>query len=77
MLYELIHLRLVIKKKNIHISLVDLEYNGESTVEERDCKDFLKILKKFNILKVKSTGKQIKSCVVFTIKASVRQVLAV
>ena len=36
-----------------YIYLVDLEYNGESTVEERDCKDFLKILKKYNILKVK------------------------
>ena len=38
---------------------------------------FLNILKKYNILKVKSTVQQIKSCVVYTIKASVRQVLAV
>ena len=43
----------------------DLEYNWESTVEERDCKDFLKILRKYNILKVKLTGKQIKYCIVF------------
>ena len=32
-------------------------YNGESTVSERDCEDFLNILKKFNNLKVRSTGK--------------------
>ena len=32
-------------------------YNGESAVNERDCEDFLNILKKYNILKVKSAGK--------------------
>ena len=32
-------------------------YNGESTVNEIDCEDFLKILKKNMILIVKSTGK--------------------
>ena len=42
-----------LSNKKIYIYMVDLEYNGESTVEERDCKDFLKILEKYNILKVK------------------------
>ena len=51
--------------KKIYIYLVDLVYNGESTVKERGCEDFLKILKKYNILKVKSTGKLIKYCIVF------------
>ena len=32
-------------------------YNGESTVNERDFEDFLNILKKYKIFKVKSTGK--------------------
>ena len=32
-------------------------YNGESAVDERDCEDFLNILKKYMNLKVKSTGK--------------------
>ena len=32
-------------------------YNGESTVKERDFEDCLKILKKYQILKIKPTGK--------------------
>ena len=49
--YELIHMSGVFKK--IMISQVDLVYNGESTVRERDVEDFLKIFKKDKILKVK------------------------
>ena len=33
----------------IYLYLVDLEYNGELTVKERYCEDFLKICKKYNI----------------------------
>ena len=32
-------------------------YNGESTVNERNCEDFLNTLKKHKIFKVKPTGK--------------------
>ena len=49
-------------------------YNGESTVNVRDFKDFLNILKMYKILRVKWTGKQMKFCVVFTTMASVRLV---
>ena len=49
-------------------------YNGESTVNVRDFKDFLNILKVYKILRVKWTGKQMKFCVVFTIMVSVRLV---
>ena len=52
-------------------------YNGESTVHERDCEDFLNILKKYKILKLNQLIKQIKSGVVFTIIASIRLLLAV
>ena len=33
-------------------------YNGEYTVNERDCEDFLNIVKKYKTLKVKSTDKK-------------------
>ena len=39
------------------ISYVDFVYNGDSTVTERNCEDFLKTLWKYKIFKVKSTGK--------------------
>ena len=36
------------------VSMVDLKYNGETSVEERDCEKFLKTLREYKILKVKS-----------------------
>ena len=52
-------------------------YNGETTVNERDCEDFLNILKKYKILKLNQMVKQIKSGVVFIIIASISLLLAV
>ena len=39
----------------------DLVYNGKSTVNERDCEDFLNMFKKYKILKLNQLVKQIKS----------------
>ena len=54
--FELIHMKGVFSKFMIY--WVDFVYNGDSTVIERDCKDFLKILNKYKISNVKSTGKK-------------------
>ena len=43
------------------ISQVDFVYNGDSTVNERNCDDVLKIFKKYKIFKVKSTKIKIQS----------------
>ena len=51
--------------------MISFVHNEDSTVIGRNCENFLKIFKKYKILKVKSTGKK---NVVFTIKASVRLV---
>ena len=60
----------------IHVFFGLFFYHGNYTVNKSNFEDFLKILKKYNISKVKSTGKKQnkKSCVVFTIRASVRLV---
>ena len=51
--YLVIHMRKVSSK--FIKAMVDLVYNGEAQVEERDCDEFLKILKEYKMLKVKST----------------------
>ena len=38
------------------VAMVDMVYNGETKVKERDCEEFLKILEKCNILKVKASS---------------------
>ena len=40
--YEVIHMRGV--KSKLIAAMVDLVYNGENTLKERDCNDFLKTL---------------------------------
>ena len=37
------------------VAMVDLMYNGEAQIEESNCETFLKTLKVYKILKVKST----------------------
>ena len=57
--YEVIHMRGV--KSKLIAAMVDLVYNGETTLKERDCYDFLKTLKEYKIVKVKSTEETIKT----------------
>ena len=52
--YEVIRMRGV--SSNFMVSMVDLVYNGETTVKESDCEDFLKFLKEYKILKFKYEG---------------------
>ena len=55
------------------VSMVDLKYNGETSVEERDCEKFLKTLREYKILKVKSNDETKKiSDVISTTEDSVR-----
>ena len=70
--YEWIHMNGVFSK----FMIIDLVYNGKSTVNERDCEDFLNIFKKYKILKLNQLVKQIKSGVVFIIP-SISLLLAV
>jgi hypothetical protein len=57
--YEVIHVRGV--KSKLIAAMVDLVYNGETTLKEKDCNDFLKTLKEYKIVKVKSTEETIKT----------------
>ena len=51
--YEVIHMKG--KESKLIEAMVELLYNGETTVKERDCQDFLNTLKEYKIVKVKST----------------------
>ena len=57
--YEVIHVRGV--KSKLIAAMVDLVYNGETTLKEKDCNGFLKTLKEYKIVKVKSTEETIKT----------------
>ena len=54
--YRVIYMRGVASK--CIEAMVDLVYNDETWVEEKDCEEFLQILKDYKIVKVKSTEKQ-------------------
>lgn len=51
--YQVIYMRGVATKHVV--AMVDLVYNGETKVKERDCAEFLQIIKEYKILKVKTT----------------------
>ena len=53
--YQVIHRRGVSSK--FVEAMVDLVYNSETQVEERDCEKFLQFLKEYKVLKVKSNEK--------------------
>ena len=50
--YQVIHIRGV--SSNLIAAMIDLVYDGETKVEERECDEFLKTLKQYKIVKVKS-----------------------
>ena len=50
--YQVINMKEVNTK--FMLAMIDLVYKGEAKVENRECEEFLIILKEYNILKVKS-----------------------
>ena len=73
--YQVVHMNAV--KSRLMRSIVDLLYNGETKVNQRDCEDFMNILSHYRIVKenLKDNRKNLLANII--IEASVKLVLTV